>query len=575
MTAPASVDQGLINLRWAFSLLDGLAAAGVRRAVISPGSRSTPLVLACEQHPDIETFVSLDERSAAFFALGQSKLQGAPSLLIATSGSAPSHWYPAVLEASSAHVPLLLLSADRPLELQDWGANQTLDQQRLFGSHTRAFYQAESAREDAPALRQIRLLGVKAVERASGVNPGPVHINIPFREPLVPKAPMSQWPCKSGAAFSLQASPPAADAAQIKALCDTLEGREGVIVCGPGEFSPGFASALEQLAQRLAAPVLADPLSGLRFGPTAKDALITRYDAFLRADFTDLAQAQWILRFGAAPVSKYLLAYLGEASCFQAVVAPYGDWPDPLWRSDALLRADPLAVCQALNATLRRNSDDVWLQRWRALERAAQPKLDSQPLPFEARIIQRMLRILPAHSVLFSGNSQPIRQLDSWSGSGAKPIRILANRGASGIDGNVSCVLGLASASERPPVALLGDLSLLHDLNGFLAAANQHAVFVLLNNGGGGIFGHLPQSKLPSFERYWLTPQTFDPVQLAALFGLRFHRVRSEDEFAQALRRGLAEPAVHLIEAPIDRRLSLQRHQAYWENVATQLGGMK
>ncbi len=570
----ANADLGLSNLRWAFALIDGLAAAGVRRAVISPGSRSTPLVLACDQHPAITTTTLLDERSAGFFALGQARASATPSALIATSGSAPTHWYPAVV--ASGKIPLLLLSADRPTELHDWGANQTLDQQRLFASHARAFHQAGMAQDSAAARRQIRLLGIKAVEQSCGITPGPVHINLPFREPLVPRAPRAQWPAEAGPPFRLAMPPRAPDMAQIQHLAKHLAKPSGLIVCGAGEFAAGFAPALFALARKLDAPVLADPLSGLRFGPWDKSRLCSRYDAFLRQPPTTLRDARWVLRFGAAPVSKHLLAYLETTpDALHALVAPHADWPDPLHQTDVLIRADAVTFCHALHQASANNAAPAWTDHWQRLERTAQPAAEARQWPLEARIIQQILHLLPQHGVLFSGNSQAIRQLDTWSGSGEKNLRILANRGVSGIDGNVSTVLGLASVSAGPVVALLGDLSLWHDLGGFLAAAGQHAIFVLLNNGGGGIFGQLPQARLETFEHYWLTPQSVDAEQLARLFGLRFHRPTGSDGFAAALRQALADnAAVHLIEITVAREHSLRKHQAYWDEVRERVAAM-
>lgn len=569
-------DPGLTNLRWAYALVDGLAAAGVTRAVISPGSRSTPLVLACERHPGIVTRMHLDERGAAFLALGQARAGTMPTALIATSGSAPTHWYPALVEASLARLPLILLSADRPPELQDWGANQTLEQQRLFGVHVRAFHQAGLAEESAPALRGIRQLGIKAVEQATWPQPGPVHINLPFREPLIPAATEAQWPQGAGESFPLARPRQLPDPRQLDRLAARVDGRNGLIVCGPERYPDDFGRALTGLARGLSAPLFADPLSGLRFGPWDKDLLLTRYDTFLRGRAgRELPEPEWILRFGAPPVSKVLLEYLGARDAFQALIAPNTGWPDPLHRSGMLLRADPLLFCRGLMQRVRGGATAEWPVAFQSAETIAAPELEQERAadrPFEGLIVPELIEALPDGAILFSGNSLPIRQIDSWSGGGDRPLNIFCNRGASGIDGNVATLLGLASTATGPVVGLLGDLAVLHDLNSLAAARGLQAVIIVLNNGGGGIFGHLPQARLADFERYWLTPQGLELEKAAELFGLDYRLVERQSRFLPALEQGLEAPGVSLIEVAIDRNYSLQRHRAYWKTGGSAAG---
>jgi 2-succinyl-5-enolpyruvyl-6-hydroxy-3-cyclohexene-1-carboxylate synthase len=559
-------DPGLTSLRWAYALVDGLAAAGVRRAVISPGSRSTPLVLACDRHPLIATRVHLDERGAAFLALGQGRVERVPSLVIATSGSAPAHWYPALLEASLSQVPMLLLSADRPLALQDWGANQTLDQQRLFGPHVRAFHALDPPQDRPETLRQVRLLAVKAVEQSLWPRPGPVHLNLPFPEPLVPQAPVSAWPAHVGAPFPLQ--PPALDPPipVLETTARQMARGPGLVVCGPGWLDPELPVAVTDLARGLDAPILADPLCGLRWGPWPKDRVITRYDAFLRRPAPALPAPAWVLRLGAAPVSKAANAYLERLDCPQILIAPHGDWPDPAQRSTLLLRADPTRCCRALAGYLG-NAASGGAGPWRAAEAAAAPELAVERAdgrPFEGLLVGELIATLPAGATLFSGNSLAIRQVDSWSGTREGPLSVHCNRGASGIDGACSTLLGLAASAPSPVVGLLGDLTLLHDLTGLLAAREHKAVILVLDNGGGGIFGHLPQGRLPDFERYWLTPQGVDLARVADLLGLGCQRVARQAAFRPALEQALAAPGSQLVVVQIDRDYSLARHRAYW-----------
>ncbi len=543
-------DPGLTNLRWAYGLVDGLAQGGLRYAVISPGSRSTPLVLACRQHPRIQTRVHLDERAAAFLALGLARGRNEPVALIATSGSAPAHWFPAVLEASASQVPLLLLSADRPPELQDWGANQTLDQSRLFGVHVRAFFQAGLPEEDPDLIRQIQRLGAKAVARACWPLPGPVHLNLPFREPLVPQAPADAWPRESPDPVAVQQPRLMPQATAVRQLADLLNTGPGLLICGPDTYAPDFPQALLDLAARLGAPVFADPLSNLRFGPWSKDRILSRYDRFLRREADALPKPAWVLRFGAAPTSKALCQYLAAQAVPQILVDPWGRWRDPSHRSH-LVQADPALLCTQLLPQIAAHGQDWHRPFWEAESRAQHQEAELDRI-HPSRLIPALMDQLPEGSWLLSGNSLAIRYLDAWSGCGEKRLRIFCNRGTSGIDGTVSTLMGLSIAKGEKVVGLVGDLSLAHDLNGFWNAADREAVVIVLDNGGGGIFRQLPQAQLPDFETYWGTPPGLDLAQVATLFRLGFQRVTMASEFRPALQRALATKGAQLIAVSLD-----------------------
>jgi len=587
MPSPPPADTGLYNLLWCEALIDGLATAGVRRAVISPGSRSTPLVLACRRHASMQCRLVLDERAAAFFALGMARHRGEPITLIATSGSAPAHWYPAVIEAAQSGLPLLLLSADRPPELQQCGANQTVDQTRLFGHLVRGFFDPGPAQAGAEALRFIRQLGRRAVQQALGTNPGPVHINLPLREPLLP----AQWPPAAGGAPSpahlpaegapfLPGDGPPPDPRQLQAIARRISGRPGVILCGPMAADARFAQAVTALASRLGAPLLADPLSNLRFGDhltapqdegAADPPLLVRYDAWLRQPaFADRHAPTWALQFGSPPISKTLADWLERSGSELMLCAPRGDWPDPSHQALAVSRADPRLLCLGLMEAAPAPAAPEWLADFLATEQRAARIAAAEPArqPPEQRLIAELLALLPPDATLFSGNSLPIRQLDWWSGRGDKPLRLFANRGASGIDGNIATLLGLAAVAPAPVVGLIGDLATCHDLSALLCAQGIDATLILLNNGGGGIFGYLPQRVLADFESFWLAPQRVDFAAAAQAFGVDYLAAPSLEQFRPALTEALARPGVTLLEVAIDREHSQQRHTAYWQRVA-------
>jgi len=555
-------DLATVNLHWALTLIDGLAAAGVGHAVISPGSRSTPLALACELHPHIETHVVLDERSAAFFALGLAKAGNSPVAVVGTSGSAPANWFPAVIEANHGAIPLILLSADRPPELRDCGANQTVDQVKLFGDHVRFAFDLGVAESSPEALRHVAMRARQAVDKSRWPLPGPVHLNVPLREPLVPsKMPSFDFSRRQdGENLPLLAPSGAA----IDRLVKEISGNPGVIVCGGMVDSPGFAASVAALAERLDCPVLADPLSNLRFGAHDRSRILTHYDAFLRdQDFTDSHRPAWVLRFGAMPVSKALQQYLGkQSSACHILIDAHGRRLDPLHQTEILLHVDETAVCVALAKLPPQAAPSAWLAEFQKME--IKLRASSAPLPVEAEVVRAMVDQLPPGATLFSGNSMPIRDIDGFSGSGAKPLRVVANRGASGIDGNVSTALGMAAARQGRVAALLGDLTCCHDIGGLLTARGLDAVLVVLNNGGGGIFGYLPQAGLESFERLWLTPSGLDFAQVAKLYGLEYRRVETARDFADTFAQALNNAGVSLIEVMVERDESIACHRAYW-----------
>ena len=561
------MDQGCINLRWAAALLAGLAAGGVRLLVLSPGSRSTPVVVAAQRREDLELVPILDERSAGFFALGAARASGRPVALLATSGSAPAHWYPAVIEASESGVPLLLLSADRPPALRGFGANQTIDQTRLFGTFAREAHDPGLPRADAGALKAVAALGWRCAALAAGPRPGPVQINLPFAEPLVP-APgcaEAQPPTVTGSVAD-PSWPPAATPNAALATVALPPGR-GVVVVGPGSFGPTFPTALRDAARRLALPVLADPLSGLRFGPAA-DTVLTQYDALLRNPAAAARlRPDWVLRFGGAPVSKVLGQWLSGVPAL--LVDPAGGWRDPSHDVQRRIVADPAAVCAALDEDAAPDLD--WAGAWRRADARVRELADTHlaASPWcEAQLIRALLARIPAGEALLCANSLPIRQLDTWSGPRAEPMTLHGNRGASGIDGQLSTLAGLSQAGP-PCWGLLGDLSAAHDLSGWLLHERLRRPLIVIDNGGGRIFDYLPQRGLPGFERLWRTPLAVDLGALARAFGLAHRRVGDAETFAQAI----AEPpaaGTTLVAVRIDADTSRAVHSAFWERVATQ-----
>ncbi|MBE2260089.1 MAG: 2-succinyl-5-enolpyruvyl-6-hydroxy-3-cyclohexene-1-carboxylic-acid synthase [Rhodobacteraceae bacterium] len=564
-------DAGQLNWRWSQTLAAALAAAGLGELVLSPGSRSSPLALAFLRQPAIRCHVILDERSAAFFALGLARASGRPTALLSTSGSAPANWFPAVIEADLGAVPLLLLSADRPPELLGWGANQTIDQHHLFGRHVRSFHAPAAPAADFSAA-YLQRLAVRALAESRWPLAGPVHLNLAFREPLLPAGDALGRPGTPVTQPLIDVAAPALlpDQRLIETTLATISGRCGVIVCGGADYPPSFADAVSALAGQLDCPILAEPLSNLRFGAHDRSHLCVHYEAFLRQGSSlALLRPDWLLRFGAFPVTRSLQDWLGAAASVpQIVVTPDSRWPDPEQLATTLLQADPVLACRALLAGGSRRAPVGWrAQVVRAeAQAAAIAHRCRQQESFEGALIPAVLARLPAGHRVFCGNSLAIRDLDAFSGGDDKPLRFFGNRGASGIDGNLSTALGVASTG--PCLALLGDLATQHDLTALAVASGRDIVVVVLNNGGGGIFEYLPVAALAEFEHGWLTPQRVDLVAAAQSFAVAGERVSTLAELAASLERALQRGGPTLLDVVVDRRASVDAHRAYWQQVA-------
>jgi 2-succinyl-5-enolpyruvyl-6-hydroxy-3-cyclohexene-1-carboxylate synthase len=536
------MDIGTLNARWSAALAAGFVAAGVRHAVISPGSRSTPLALAFLRQPGLSCKVVVDERSAAFYALGIARAEGIPPLVLATSGSAVANWLPAIAEADAAALPLLFVSADRPPELQDCGANQTIPQAGMFMPFVRASH-APGAPAEEVDMAFAAALAARAFDQACWPLPGPVHLNQPFREPLLPSnlSSAALSPAANAVPVLVSRPPPSIDPRPVADIAARISGGRGAIVCGELCPDPAFAEAVTELAARLACPILAEPLSGLRFGSHDRSHLAVRYNRWLDDPAArEATRPDWVLRFGHWPVTRRLQDYVAAAG-MQLLIDPLPRWIDPSHRLACLLRADPSAACAALVDARPAPGPAGWTTLIAQLEASMAEDGDPQ------HWLPALLSTLPPRQAVFVGNSLPIRQLDSFSGSGAGPLRFFANRGASGIDGNVSTALGIAAITGSI-VAIVGDLTCQHDIGGLALARGLNAVIVTVNNGGGRIFDHLPQAGLPEFEHAWRTPQHIDFAAAARTFGIAYGRCDAAGELCNIVPSALQTGGPHMVE---------------------------
>jgi 2-succinyl-5-enolpyruvyl-6-hydroxy-3-cyclohexene-1-carboxylate synthase len=556
-------DAGEASYRRAAALLDGLAATGLVDVVISPGSRSTPLTLAAARCAALRTHVVADERSAAFFALGLARVSGRPPALIATSGSAPAHWLPAVIEACEDEQPLLLLSADRPPELLGCGANQATDQVQLFAAHARGLFALPADATDTHA----RDLGRRAAAACLWPRRGPVHVNAAFREPLVAADASRCAPWKPDSASMHVPARVTPDLAAVAAAAARLGGRRGAILAG--RLPPGDPAslALVSLARALDCAVIADPLSGLRAGQDPEARILCAADAFLRDP--DAPVPDWLIRVGLPPVSRYVEQW--AARCADTLLlAATPAWSDPMRNARMVLLGDPAATLSVLTAAITRAG--LKAATWDALDlrdgAALQALADLEAPPAEAALVRAIAESAPDGSPVFVSNSLAVRDFDSFLPRRAASLRLYANRGVSGIDGNLSTAAGVVTASGRPGLAVIGDLALFHDLNALSLCRERPLVVVVINNGGGAIFGQLPQAGLPEFDRLWLTPPSLDIGKAAALFDLPHARLDLASDLAAALSRALTSGGPAILEYVVDRAASHAGRRAWWASRA-------
>ncbi|MFV9507064.1 MAG: 2-succinyl-5-enolpyruvyl-6-hydroxy-3-cyclohexene-1-carboxylic-acid synthase [Oscillochloridaceae bacterium umkhey_bin13] len=576
---------------WVATLVDELVRGGVHDFVICPGSRSTPLALAIARHPEATLWLQLDERSAGFFALGLARQRRRPAALLCTSGTAAANFLPAVAEADLARVPLIVLTADRPHELRDNGAPQTIDQVRLFGTRTRWFCDLPTPEANPDLLRYLRATMARALAASREAPAGPVHLNLPFREPLVPDRDLLEQlyarPINDPGGPTIRAgtAPRRLGPVEVTALAAQLRlSRHGLILCGPG-CPPGLAPLVARLAADLGYPVLADPLSGVRSGTHDRSMILASYDAFLRdAAFAAAYVPDYVIRFGAMPTSKPLLQYLQRHPTAQTLVVDEGaGWREPTSLACAHLATDPLTLCVDLIELLEGAASpqdapipwaDTWLTAEAATREVIMTALADQAELTEPGVFATLAELLPDGATLFVGNSMPVRDCDTFFPTGSRRVQIVGNRGANGIDGLVSTALGMTAAGARPLLLALGDLSLYHDANGLLAAKlhDLDATILLINNDGGGIFSFLPQaSETDQFERLFGTPHGLDFAPLAAMYGARYTLASDWASLRSAVQAGLQGRGLHLVEVRTDRVQNVADHRALWPLVSTAL----
>jgi 2-succinyl-5-enolpyruvyl-6-hydroxy-3-cyclohexene-1-carboxylate synthase len=554
----------------ALTLVDELARGGVTEACLAPGSRSAPLALALEADDRIRVHVRIDERSASFLALGLAKASGVPAVVLSTSGTAAANFHPAVIEAHESRTPMIVITADRPPELRATGANQTIDQIKLYGDAVRWFCEIGTPEASEGSARYWRSVASRAVAESTGPRAGPVHLNAAFREPLVPGT--QRWPHpldgRSGGApwHKVERAPRDPGDELVSDLARRIERAErGVIVAGEGAGAP---LSWLRLAELVGYPVIAEPTSGLRSG----EAAISTYDALLRNErFAGAHRPELVLRVGKPGTSKVLGTWLGDA---EHIFVDEGAEPlDPDRSARIVVDADPERTAIALSKAASGRSRSAWYELWRRAEgiaRAAMDRsIDSRSELNEPGVARDVARLMPEGSTLVVASSMPVRDLD-WFMEPHAGLNVVGNRGASGIDGFVSTVLGVALGIGGPVVGLAGDLSMIHDSNGLSVTGGPgpDAVFVVINNDGGGIFSFLPQAALTeSFEVLFGTSHGMDFGALAALHRCGYELAVSAAELRGAVENARRAGGINLVEVRTDRTRNVRQHQEIWDAV--------
>ncbi|WP_437727988.1 2-succinyl-5-enolpyruvyl-6-hydroxy-3-cyclohexene-1-carboxylic-acid synthase [Sorangium sp. So ce861] len=593
-----------LHSAWAQLFVRALSQAGVRDVVLCPGSRSTPLAIAAMESEEVRCHGVVDERAAAFFALGQARVTGRPSVFVCTSGTAGAHALPAIIEAHHSFTPLIAITADRPWELADAAAPQTIDQVKLFGDHVRHFAELGLPDPSPLALRAVARIAAQAAARALAPTPGPVHINARFRKPLEPVDVAGPEPWQAEwEALMRRAGPRVVPARagvdaraieEIAARCARAE--RGLIVCGPApsrEDDARARRAVLALSRATGFPVLAEGTSQIYFGGAAEGVVMpASFDAFLRApEFRAANAPDLILELGAPPTSAGYATYIAEhAGCRRFVVAAHG-WNDPTSAAAALVMAEPADVCEALAARLAGAALDLGRGRrgWAATFARAGEAAAAQAARAcagdeltEGAVARAVASACPEGSLLAIGNSMPVRDLDTYCPPSARPLRVLHQRGASGIDGLVSGAAGARAVAAAPLTLLLGDLSLLHDLTGLLLAARAAGdggaplVVVVVQNDGGRIFEHLPVARRGAelLERCFTMPQHLDFAPAAAMFGLAYERAGTASGLAGVLAAAYQRPGATLIEAVVPPHDGAARVARLWSDVRREVAAL-
>ncbi len=571
-----------VNHLWSKLLVEELVRHGVTQFSISPGSRNSPLLLAIGENDRADSIVHFDERGAAFYALGYAKASGRPAALVCTSGTALANYYPAIIESSMSGTPLLILSADRPVELRNCRAPQSIDQVNIFGSYLRWFFDLPCPDEKITPASLLTTVD-QAVYRTNASHPGPVQLNCQFREPLAPTSderaftdylkPLKQWISADSPYTEYHASSQTVDEEVIRSIASRLmSAKSGMISAGPLPTHEDHES-IARLADKLGWPLLADTASGLRFHPGASSA-ISHYDLFLRDKaFAEMNLVDTVLHFGGQQTSKHLQLYIERNRPHIILVSEHPERQDPSHLINERIVGNPRLFASELEATIDKSNSNLTgpFEHADKLGCTAVKDFVNHNGPItEPATAYWTAEMIPEGSGLFLASSMPIRDVDAVACHSQKRLHIGVNRGANGIDGTVATATGFASGLGRPSTVLLGDLALLHDLNS-LALVRKSEVpitFIVINNNGGGIFSFLPIAKVENhFERLFAASHDLSFENAARMFDMDYRHVAKIEEFKEAYAASQVRLTSSIIEVVSDRHKNTEDHKILWKSL--------
>jgi len=568
----------MTNLDVAQIIIEALSHLGVNQFVISPGSRSTPLTVAIARHPKANTLVHYDERGAAFFALGHARATRMPAVLVCTSGTAVANYFPAFIEASMDNIPMIVLSADRPPELIDVGANQAIFQQDIYGVYPRLSLNLPPPEPQTLAIDILNQV-IQLFTSSTTVRPGPVHLNCQFRKPLLPKEVVGSelptynvdWVKSNLRPISgLSTSLPLPDEKLQLVLQNFEKSKRGIIIVGRS-VNQSYNQSILQLSESLNLPVLPDVQSQLRFECHAH--IINHFDLVLLSDEAQQQRPDFVIHFGGAFTSKRLLNYLDDSNIFYVSVKETPEQIDPNHQVSVEIQTDIENFCQSMYF-LEIVQEDQWLKSWQTMEThtamAISNLLDNEPQLSEPGTSYQLSKIIPNTHTLMLANSMSIREMEMFASTSHFKGEIFANRGSSGIDGLIATAAGYGAGSQGPVTILLGDLAFLHDLNSLQLIKNseQPIIMVVMNNDGGGIFSFLPvREETDVFETFFGTPHGLTLENAASMFGLSYANPADMSEFQTTYSLAAKQGKSILIELFTDRDENHSFHQQIFQSL--------
>lgn len=580
------------NNLWARILIDQLASLGVKYACISPGSRSTPLTFTLSKNRKIKSFVHIDERSSAFFALGLAKTSRVPVIIVTTSGTAVAELYPAIIEAFQQRVPLIVCTADRPAELIGTGANQTINQHNIFKNHIRWFRDIGLPSISETGFRHLQKIAIKSFQISLTEDRGPVHLNFPFRKPLEPfsytdevgKSILKIKPqrylksksTKTGTSTFLEKT-------SGRMIDEIIKYEKGIIIVGPMEYDRELLDRIKKLSSLLKYPVFADGLSQLRFSASKKDRnILSNFNSILLSEnFVKKHDPKVILQFGRTPTSSAIESFLSETNADRYLINHYGDLFDPTRNAKSTFAMNPKSFCENLLTQLKAKKfsrqKSGWLKDFIKAEEISNKikanVIEKSKFPSEPSLLTEIINSIPSGTDVFIGNSLPVRDLDNFLSNTSKRLTVHFNRGASGIDGVSSTALGIA-VRKKPTVLITGDLSFLHDLNALLIAAKFSIpiAIVVINNNGGGIFESLPiAQKVNRFSELFVAPHNLELSGIVKSFGINYQLINSRSQLQSNLIKCLNKNFTSVLEIQTNAVKSVELRDRYFSVVTKKI----